>query len=176
MTLARVALLRGVNVSGANTLPMAGFREMLATLGLAGAVTYIQSGNAVFQSPRPAPELETAIRAAIERRFGFAPETFVLGVAEIATALTDHPFASADPARVHVHFLKSDPVLDERILRGLALPGDAWHPGPRRLTLHTPAGIGRSKLADKLASLLPKPMTARNLRTVAALLALAERA
>jgi uncharacterized protein (DUF1697 family) len=46
----RVALLRGVNVGGANKLPMAGFRALLAGLGLGRVETYIQSGNAVFDS------------------------------------------------------------------------------------------------------------------------------
>jgi hypothetical protein len=41
--------------------------------------------------------------------------------------------------------------------------------GPRRFTLHTPGGFGTSKLAEKLPRLLPCPMTARNLRTIAAL-------
>ena len=45
-----VALLRGVNVGGANTLPMAEFRESLLSLGHTNVQTYIQSGNAVFES------------------------------------------------------------------------------------------------------------------------------
>jgi uncharacterized protein (DUF1697 family) len=171
----RVVLLRGVNVAGAGKLPMAEFREMLGGLGLLRAETHIQSGNAVFVSDQPVPVLETAIRGAIAARFGFAPEVFVLGTEEIAAALTDHPFAAADPARVHVFFLKADPVLDEAALDRSALPGDAWVTGPCRLTLHSPAGIGRSKLAEKLAVLLPRPMTARNLRTVAALQAMTSR-
>ncbi|HLQ17746.1 MAG TPA: DUF1697 domain-containing protein, partial [Tabrizicola sp.] len=57
----RVALLRGVNVSGAGKLPMAEFREVLVGLGLGAVRTYIQSGNAVFESDRPAAELEAAI-------------------------------------------------------------------------------------------------------------------
>ncbi|MGL4236780.1 DUF1697 domain-containing protein [Tabrizicola sp.] len=166
---ARIALLRGVNVSGANKLPMAEFRTMLAAIGLERVETYIQSGNAVFDSDRPIPELEATIRDAIAARFGFAPETFVLDAPDIATALTDHPFASAEPNRVHVFFLKENPVPDEAALQALALPGDAWASGPRRFTLHTPAGVGTSKLAEKLPKYLPTPMTARNLRTVAAL-------
>ena len=43
----RVALLRGVNVSGAGKLPMAEFREILAGMGFGRVQTYIQSGNAV---------------------------------------------------------------------------------------------------------------------------------
>ncbi|WP_431300353.1 DUF1697 domain-containing protein [Tabrizicola sp. BL-A-41-H6] len=168
-----VALLRGVNVSGANKLPMAEFRALLSDLGLAHVASYIQSGNAVFESDRPAAELEPLIRGAIAARFGFSPETFVRDAAEIASALTDHPFADADPARVHVCFLAADPQPDEAALRALALPGDGWYLGPRRITLHTPGGVGTSKLMDRLPRLLSAPMTARNLRTVAALHTLA---
>jgi uncharacterized protein (DUF1697 family) len=73
---------------------------------------------------------------------------------------------------VHVVFLRETPAPDEVNLRALALPGDGWHIGPGRFTLHTPGGYGTSKLAEKLPRLLPAPMTARNLRTVAALVAM----
>ena len=164
-----VALLRGVNVGGAGKLPMAEFREMLGGMGLAAVRTYIQSGNAVFASDRTAGDLEGAIREAVATRFGFAPETFVLTADEITAALTDHPFSGAEPKTVHVCFLRETPAPDEAALRALALPGDGWHIGPRRFTLHTPGGYGTSKLAGRLPRLLPQPMTARNLRTLAAL-------
>ena len=165
----RVAFLRGVNVGGAGKLPMAEFRAMLGGMGLDAVRTYIQSGNAVFESERPAGELEVAIRDGVAERFGFAPETFVLTEGEVAAASSDHPFRDADPKFVHVCFLRETPVPDEAALRVLALPGDGWHIGPHRFTLHTPGGYGTSKLAEQLPRLLPKPMTARNLRTLAAL-------
>lgn len=166
----RVALLRGVNVGGAGKLPMSAFRAMLTGLGLARVETYIQSGNAVFDSDVQAAALEVLIRDSVAGQFGFAPDVFVLTGAALRAALTDHPFAEADPGRVHVFFLRGTPAPDEALLRALALPGDGWHVGPNRFTLHTPAGIGRSKLAARLP--LPAPMTARNLRTLAALAAL----
>jgi uncharacterized protein (DUF1697 family) len=169
MAEAKAVLLRGVNVGGAGKLPMAEFRALLESLGLGQVRSYIQSGNAVFDSDLATATLESLIRDAIFTRFGFAPDTFVLTAPEIATALTDHPFADADPARVHVFFLREMPAPDEAALQALALPGDGWQVGPRRLTLHTPDGIGRSKLAEKLPKYLPSPMTARNLRTIAAL-------
>ena len=46
----RKLLLRGVNVAGANRLPMPEFRQMLTDLGLGEVRTHIQSGNAVFSS------------------------------------------------------------------------------------------------------------------------------
>ncbi|MBA3909033.1 MAG: hypothetical protein C0524_03915 [Rhodobacter sp.] len=165
----RVALLRGVNVAGANKLPMVEFRSLLSDLGLGQVETYIQSGNAVFDSDLRTGELETMIRDAIATRCGFAPETFVLEGAEIAAALTDHPFAGAEGNQVHVYFLKEPAGPDNASLRALALPGDGWHLSFHRFTLHTPGGFGTSKLAERLPKLLPAPMTARNLRTVAAL-------
>lgn len=169
---AKVALLRGVNVSGANRLPMAEFRSTLSGLGLARVQTYIQSGNAVFDSDFAATDLETMIRTAIADRFGFAPDTFVLSGDQMAQALTDHPFAGVEGNRVHVCFLRETPAPDAEALRALALPGESWHIGPCRFTLATPGGFGTSKLAARLPQLLPAPMTARNLRTVAALQAL----
>ena len=164
-----VALLRGVNVSGAGRLPMAEFRETLAGMGLGAVRTHIQSGNVLFESDRTAEGLQGAIRDAVEHRFGFRPETFVLTEADLVAALSDHPFGEADPRLVHVCFLRETPAPDETALRTLAQPGDGWHIGPRRFTLHTPGGYGTSKLAERLPRLLPQPMTARNLRTLAAL-------
>ncbi len=167
-----VALLRGVNVSGSGKLPMAEFRLMLTGLDLGRAETYIQSGNAVFDSALEAGVLEPMIREAIAARFGFAPEVFILSPDEIGAAMTDHPFANAEQSRVHVFFLRQTPVLEDEVLRALAHPGDAWHAGPRRLTLHTPGGIGQSKLAVRLMKILPAPMTARNLRSIGAVQAM----
>ena len=122
-----VVLLRGVNVGGAGKLPMAGFRAMLEGLGFGRVETYIQSGNAVFDSDLAAAELEGIIRGGIADRFSFAPECFVLSADEIGAALTDHPFQGAEGNRVHVVFLRETPAPDEGSLRALALTGDGWH-------------------------------------------------
>lgn len=165
----RVALLRGVNVAGAGKLPMVEFREMLAGLGFGSVQTYIQSGNVVFESERATDALEPMIRDAVAARFGFAPETFVRTGEEIAAAVEDHPFATAEPRLVHVVFLRDTPAPDEAALKAWAVPEDGWHIGPRRFTVSTPGGFGTSKLARQLERILPQPMTARNLRTLAEL-------
>jgi uncharacterized protein (DUF1697 family) len=154
---------------------MAEFRAQLAEIGLERVETYIQSGNATFESDLGVEALEALIRGAVAAQFGFSPEVFVLTAEEIAAALRDHPFEGAEPKLVHVFFLRVTPVPDEAALGALALPGDGWHIGPRRFTLHTPGGFGMSKLAEKLPRLLPAPMTARNLRTVAELERMARR-
>jgi uncharacterized protein (DUF1697 family) len=169
----RVALLRGVNVSGTNRLPMAEFRKLLTGLGLERVETYIQSGNAVFDTGLAAGELAAMIRDGVAGAFGFAPEVFVLEAADITEALHDHPFAGAAAEKVHVFYLSTPPAkLDDAGMRAFAAAGDGWRLSGNRFTLHTPAGIGRSKLAEKLHKFLPGPMTARNLRTIAALQAM----
>jgi uncharacterized protein (DUF1697 family) len=45
-----VAFLRGINVGGKNSLPMKELVAMLESIGARNVKTYIQSGNAVFQS------------------------------------------------------------------------------------------------------------------------------
>ena len=68
-----VALLRGINVGGKHSLPMQNLRELLGELGCDDVKTYIQSGNAVFNTSADPSELSQDITAAIERQFGFAP-------------------------------------------------------------------------------------------------------
>jgi uncharacterized protein (DUF1697 family) len=50
-----VALIRGINVGGKNSLPMAVLTQALEDIGCQHVRTFIQSGNVVFQSAsRPA--------------------------------------------------------------------------------------------------------------------------
>ncbi len=74
-----IALLRGINVSGRNTLPMAGMRDDLAALPLADVRTSIQSGNVVFSADAADPAaLAQRIATVIEQRHGFRTPVLVL--------------------------------------------------------------------------------------------------
>lgn len=65
-----VALLRGINVGGKNPVPMAELRSALEEAGYKRVRTYIQSGNVLFETSRPAAEIEDRIEDVLERRFG----------------------------------------------------------------------------------------------------------
>ena len=45
-----IALFRGINVGGKNSVPMKSLSALLEGNGFRGAKTYIQSGNVVFQA------------------------------------------------------------------------------------------------------------------------------
>ncbi len=172
----KILLLRGVNVAGANRLPMAEFREMLGEFGLKHVDTHVQSGNAVFLDPGVA-DLESKIGSAMLLRFGFKPALFILPLTEYRAVLAANPYKAAgavDGGKVHVVFL-AEPATGADLtgLRAHAVEGEDVTLTPKALYLHTPAGYGRSALAEKLPRYIKTTQTARNQRSCESILALA---
>ena len=170
-----VALLRAVNVGGVNKLPMADLRDLLQAMGCQGARTYIQSGNAVFRSDKTAPVLGAGIADAIHRRFGFRPPVLMLTRAALAGAVAGTPWREAEPDKVHLFFMDRDlPRATGDFLKSLAAPGEGYRWQGRTVWLHLPDGLARSRLARRVMD-LPIDVTARNLRSATAILALADK-
>jgi uncharacterized protein (DUF1697 family) len=162
-----VLLLRGINVGGAGKLPMPALKVALEGLGCAAVATYIQSGNAVFRADRDRAGLAEAIGDAIAAVHGFRPAVFLLTTAELAAALAANPWpeAEADAKPMHIFFHDGTAQPDTAALDALLVPGEAWHMTPDVLYFRAPAGIGRSKFAEKLPRHFKARMTARNLNT-----------
>jgi uncharacterized protein (DUF1697 family) len=73
-----LALLRGINVGGNNKVEMKRLKVLFETLGFTDVVTYINSGNVVFENgEKPTNELEKLVEHAIEIKFGFPVRTIV---------------------------------------------------------------------------------------------------
>ena len=172
----KILLLRGVNVSGANRLPMAEFREMLAEFGLTHVDTHVQSGNAVFHDPG-VEGLAGKIGAAMLLRFGFKPAVFIMTLAEYQAILKANPYKAAgsvDGTKVHIVFLTEPAVgADLAGLRMQASEGEEVTLTDKALYLHTPGGYGRSALAEKLPRYIKVSQSARNQRSAESILALA---
>ena len=174
-----IALLRGVNVGGHNKLPMAQLRAGLDEAGLSNPRTYIQSGNVIVDCDDTSPDsVADRIADVIERDHGFRPAVWVMDLAQLQGAVENNPFdahAQADPKSVHYFFIASTPppsALAE--LAELAKPSEAVELGEGVVYLHAPEGIGRSKLAERFDRVAGTQTTARNHRTVAAVLELAK--
>lgn len=173
-----VALLRGVNVGGKNTLPMKELVRLLETLGAQRVRTYIQSGNAVFEASAPhARGLARRIGTRIQQDFGFEPLVMLLQRKALETAVTNNPYPEAQvPGNtLHLGFMGAIPA-PERLEKVAALKtaSEQLQVVDRVLYLHAPDGIGRSKLAARTESLLGVELTLRNWHTVCALLKLAQ--
>jgi len=172
-----IALLRGVNVGGNNRLPMKDWREGLAALGFERARTYIQSGNAVFETDAAAEDVARAVTADIETRFGFAPNCHILSLPQTEAALAACPYRPEGEdghKQVHLMFLKGAVTrYDPDGLAALAGQDEQFHMDEGVFYLYTPQGFGKSAVAEKLSRFLKADMTARNLRTVETLIEMA---
>jgi uncharacterized protein (DUF1697 family) len=174
-----VALVRGINVGGRNTVPMAELRSALSGIGLEDVATYIQSGNVVFRSSRDAEHLALAIERGILETFELDVRVVLRTRAELVEIADRNPFVAdgADLAKLHVVFLDREP--DAGAVSELdpgRSPPDEFELRSREIYLHLPNGMGRTKLAgDYFERKLGVAATARNWNTVLRLVELAGR-
>jgi uncharacterized protein (DUF1697 family) len=168
-----VALLRGVNVGGKNKLPMPGLRDLLTSLGYSAVATYIQSGNAVFES-RSAPDRDL-IAAAILEQFQIATIVVVRTQSALQRAVALNPFGGESESTLHFGFMNDavpKPVV--ATFDGSRFAPEQFAVRGNDVYLHLPNGMGTSKLAPWLDRQLKQQMTVRNFNTVSKLLELAE--
>ncbi len=147
---------------------MAELREVVASLGHADVMTYIQSGNVLFTARRAggpaagrtdsaalAAELEGAIAAGI----GVRARAVVLSAEELARCVHDNPYpGQTDPRLLHAVFLPEAPgpglaawvAGAERDARAEGSRDQAQLVG-RTVYLHTPDGYPGSDLRRALA-------------------------
>ena len=171
--------LRGINVGGKNKIKMAELKALLSGLGLSNPQTLLQSGNALFEAKGSATSLEKKICAAIEKSHGFAPAIMLRTLDGLKASLAANPFkkeAKADPAHLLIMFLAGKPKADaKKALAALDIAPEAVSLGDREAYLWYPHGIGTSKKLARvpLEKILGVSGTARNIRTIEALLELA---
>jgi uncharacterized protein (DUF1697 family) len=156
-----VALLRGVNVVGRNTVSMAVLRELVESLGHEEVVTYIQSGNVAFAAVAPGADNSTIARAmetAIATRCGVNARVIVVRAAELARVVANNPFPDVTDYRMlHAVFLEAPPD-NAGVASVAAAVGRAREKGSRddarvvggALYLWTPDGFGPSVLRREL--------------------------
>ncbi len=165
-----VAMLRGINVGGRNTLAMADLRRLVGDLGHADVATYIQSGNVVFSSHRNDREaMSDEISDAIKGHGGLSVSVVMRTSDEMAAIARRHPHdGQFDPKLLHVVFLAATPrpgaaaVLDPH-----RYAPDRWFVDGSEVYVTYPEGSARSKLTlDVFERQLGTSGTARNLNTV----------
>jgi uncharacterized protein (DUF1697 family) len=183
-----VGLLRGINLGGRNKVAMADLRGLVSELGHADVSTYIQSGNVLFTAAADADTsaLAAGLTRAIADKLGVSSPVVVVSREELAQIVAANPFpAEPDPRRVHAVVLSEPPWPDlavkldaARAKSAAASEVDQVLAIGRTLYLHTPAGYGRSVLAEALLRVVSSPKsgatgTARNWATMTKLLELA---
>jgi uncharacterized protein (DUF1697 family) len=175
-----ISLLRGINVGGQKKVPMNELKALYVGLGFGNVVSYVQSGNVVFDSM----EMDTAMLATmteekILQTFGFTVTVFIREADDLYRILNSNPFLvqrNETPGHLYVTFLYESPSKTQ--WEELTLPkgsGDEFICGSKEVFLFCPDGYGRTKLSnDFFERRLHMPATTRNWNTVQALYGLAE--
>ncbi len=165
-----VAFFRGINVGGNNPLPMKELVAALESIGARKVRTYIQSGNAIYESAeKNLARLSEQLSTEVAKRCGFEPHVHILTLEALAKAIAENPFPEAviDPSSLHLGFLSSSPKSPNlEKLAALRKNSERFLLAERVFYLHAPEGVGRSKLAANSEKLLGVPMTDRNWKTV----------
>jgi uncharacterized protein (DUF1697 family) len=107
-----IAMLRGINVAGKNSIKMESLRAMFESLGFSDVASYIQSGNVLFSADDLSIEaMEKLIAEKIEAEFGFSVPVLVRSLAELQKVLRENPFMDGrhDEEKLHVTFLSTEP-------------------------------------------------------------------
>lgn len=66
-----ILLLRGINVGGKNKVKMEELKHQLANLGFANVISYINSGNLIFESEKDADEAKSSVRKMLTENYDF---------------------------------------------------------------------------------------------------------
>ena len=166
-----IALLRGINVGGTNTIPMAALRSICSEIECKDVRTYIQSGNVVLNSTASAEVLEQRIEEAIKEKLDLTIPVLVRTASAWKRYLTDNPFP--DEAKKQANWVllclskcppKTTAASD---LQHYAARGESVRKHGDAVWIHYANGIARSKLTPAVLDRhIGSSVTARNWRTV----------
>ena len=174
-----VAVLRGINVGGHRPVAMSDLRGLLEELGFSDARTLLQTGNLVFAGgARSGEALERLLETEAAKRLDLQTTFLVRTAKEWQAIIAKNPFreeAKSEPSHLIVAFQKDAPQASAvRSLQAAIMGPEIVRAQGKQLYIVYPAGIGRSKLTNKLIEdTLDTRATGRNWNTVLKLGALA---
>jgi uncharacterized protein (DUF1697 family) len=109
----RIAFLRAVNL-GKRRVAMSHLVDIFDDAGYAGAWTYINSGNVVFEATGARAGLEQRLGSALEDALGFEVTTFVRTASELRQAVAASPFTVSSGDTYFLTFLASTLTASQR--------------------------------------------------------------
>jgi len=165
-----IVLLRGVNVSGKNKLPMADFRTALSAVGFSNVQSYIQSGNIIVQAADKLAGMDVSktVQAVLSDKFNISAPLMVLSPQDFGLAAKMNPFGQdfEAPNWMFLFFLASEPeATDLDKLTELTGKNERWKLVGNVFYAYAGDGAGRSKLMARAEKYLGVSTTAHNWKT-----------
>ena len=177
-----ITFLRGVNMTGHNSVKMADLTLLYKNLGFIDAMTYIQSGNVIFKgfNDLAAPEIALMIEKAILKRFNYIVPVMIRTVVEMRNFMSRNPFLSEEnfDSSKMATILLYEKATEQQIQKvaNIDYPPDKFKIAGKEIFIYCPNGFGRTKL---YTNFFEKKMgitgTARNWKTITTILDIAEK-
>ncbi|KAB2917657.1 MAG: DUF1697 domain-containing protein [Bacteroidetes bacterium] len=171
-----IAILRGVNVSGHNIMPMKELKAAMEKAGFSNVATYIQSGNVVFEHSGTSENEQAAkLTALIKSTFGYDVPVLVRTVDYMKQVHESNPFfkrEDVDTEKLHITFLGDEPLAQNIATANTYsyLPDEFIIEG-KAVYVYCPNGYGNTKLTNTFfEGKLKVAATTRNLKTVVKLI------
>lgn len=170
-----VALLRGINVGG-NNLIMDDLKETFKSNECTHVMTYIASGNVLFDTAVPRNQLERKLEMALTKRFDYNSTVIVRSIEDMHELMEDTPseWKTNTDIRKYVAFLK-DTITPQQVLDSITIniEVDTVSITDGALFLTTKlAGITKSGFKKLVGSKIFQNITIRNYNTTAKIYAL----
>lgn len=168
-----VHLLRGINVGGHKKIPMAVLRECYASIGLKNVKTYIQSGNAVFQTDGTISTGD--LEKVILDKTTFEVPTMLFSAEEWQEVKSDMDVAFAklpEDHKAYITLLEKEPSTSEvEVIKEKLTPEEELSFSGRALFLSYPKTLAKPYFNNNvIEKLLNQRATTRNQNTVNALM------
>lgn len=113
-----ISLLRGINVGGKRKILMVDLKALYKKLGFTQVVTYIQSGNVIFEAKKSLSiqEIEEAIKLALQKKYNFDVPVLVRTIRSFKSTIKINPFLKDKKVaieRLYLTFLAEKPSAEK---------------------------------------------------------------
>ncbi|NOR88010.1 MAG: DUF1697 domain-containing protein [Bacteroidales bacterium] len=175
-----ISILRGINVGGHKKIVMANLKVLYKELGLTNVVTYIQSGNVVFDAKNDEKPLKLAlmIEQKIKEVYGFEVPIIIRTKEEIGKIVAESPYVNNEEIdRLYVTFLSQIPSEDRlSIINEKGFSSDKFEIIGKNIFGYSSGEYSDSKLSNQFFEIkLKVSATTRNWKTVLKLNELAKK-
>lgn len=176
-----LALLRGINVGGKNIIKMVDLKTCFESMSFSNVVTYIQSGNVLFQSDeKDKNKLTGKIEKGLSKQFKYDARLVTISHKDLKDIVNEAPRGfgkDAETYRYDVIFLK-EPLTSKEAMKSVSVKEgvDSAHAGKQALYFSRLIAKASSSHLTRIIGLpVYQNMTIRNWNTTTKLLALMEK-
>lgn len=172
-----IALLRGINVSGKNSIKMEVLKQVCTNISLQNVQTYIQSGNIIFQSEEQnAAVISMQISQAILDSLELNIPVLTVDLSTFKNTVLNNPFTQEEELKQLYITFYNHPLLlgDTSGITAKKAPEELLHISNTACYLVANISYGKTKITNNLIeNKLKVTATTRNYRTCLQLIELA---